>query len=74
MAAENTTTPTKVSARNPICRLCGESKESRYVIKVFGNAGLTKEISRYNFPAGFENKTSLYDNLSHPPFVVERAR
>mgnify|MGYP002804314411 CR=1 FL=1 len=46
MAAENTRTPTKVSARNPICRLCGESKESLYLIKVFGNAGLSKEISK----------------------------
>jgi hypothetical protein len=42
--AENKETPTKISARNPVCRLCFESKEGRHVIKIFSETGLSQEL------------------------------
>ncbi|CAB3977324.1 Hypothetical predicted protein [Paramuricea clavata] len=41
---ENNETPTKISARNPVCRLCCESKEGRHVIKIFSKTGLSQEL------------------------------
>ena len=37
-------TPTKISGRNPGCRLCGGSHESRYVPQIFSKAGLSKDL------------------------------
>jgi hypothetical protein len=42
--AENKETPTKISARNPVCRLCCESKECRHVIKIFSETGLSQGL------------------------------
>ena len=36
--AESMTTPTKISARNPVCRLCGGSHECRYMLRIFSKA------------------------------------
>ena len=37
-------TPTKISPRNPVCRLCGDSHESRYMLRLFSKAGSTKDL------------------------------
>lgn len=37
-------TPTKISPRNPVCRLCGDSHESRYMLRIFSKAGSTKDL------------------------------
>lgn len=37
-------TPTKISPRNPICRLCGDSHESRYMLRIFSKAGSSKDL------------------------------
>ena len=37
-------TPTKISPRNPACRLCGDSHESRYMLRIFSKAGLAKDL------------------------------
>ena len=37
-------TATKISARNPGCRLCGGSHESHYVPRIFSKAGLFKDL------------------------------
>ena len=42
--AENKETPTKTSARNPVCRLCCKSKEGWHVIKIFSKTGLSQEL------------------------------
>ena len=42
--AESISTPTKISARNPVCRLCGGSYESRYMLRIFSKAGSTKDL------------------------------
>ena len=34
-------TPRKMSSRNPVCRLCGESHESRYMLRIL--AGSSKD-------------------------------
>ena len=39
---ESMSTSTKISARNPVCRLCGGSHESRYMLRIFSKAGLSK--------------------------------
>ena len=36
-------TPTKISARNPVCRLCSGSYESCYMLRIFSKAGSTKD-------------------------------
>ena len=36
--AESISTPTKISARNQVCRLCGGSYESRYMLHIFSKA------------------------------------
>ena len=41
--AENKDTPIKISAKNPVCRLCCEHKERRCVIPIFHKAGLMQE-------------------------------
>ena len=41
---ESISTPTKISARNPVCRLCGGSHESRYMLPIFSKAGLSKAL------------------------------
>ena len=43
-ALHRMSTPTKISARNPGCRLCGGSHESRYVPRIFSKAGLSKDL------------------------------
>ena len=35
--------PTKTLARNPVCMLCWESKDSRHVVKIFSKAGRNLE-------------------------------
>ena len=42
--AESMTTPTKISARNPVCRLCGGSHECRYMLRIFSKADLSKDL------------------------------
>ena len=42
--AESMSTSTKISARNPVCRLCGGSHESRYMLQIFSKAGLYLKI------------------------------
>ena len=42
--AESMSTPTKISARNPVRRLCGGSQESRYVLWIFSKAGSSKDL------------------------------
>ena len=42
--AESISTPTKISPRNPVCRLCGDSNESRYMLRIFSKAGSTKDL------------------------------
>ena len=37
------TRPTKTLARNPVCMLCWESKDSRHVVKIFSKAGRNLE-------------------------------
>lgn len=41
--AESMSTPTKISPRNPVCRLCGDSFESCYVLRTFSKAGSSKD-------------------------------
>ena len=36
--AESISTPTKISARNQVCGLCGGSYESRYMLHIFSKA------------------------------------
>ena len=35
---------TKISARNPVCRLCGGSHESRYMLRIFSKAGSSRDL------------------------------
>ena len=42
--AESISTSTKISARNPVCRLCLGSHESRYMLWIFSKAGLFKDL------------------------------
>lgn len=42
--AESMSTPTKISPRNPVCRLCGDSHESRYMLRIFSKAGSAKDL------------------------------
>ena len=42
--AVNIQTPQKISARNPVCMLCGNSYESCRMIRVFGKSGSTKAL------------------------------
>lgn len=46
MADNKQATPTKIFARNPVCRLCAESKDSRHVVRIFSKAGGTQELCR----------------------------
>ena len=51
--AEGMSTPTKISARYPGCRLCGGSHEGRYVPRIFSKAGLSKDLySKVYKPCG----------------------
>ena len=42
--AESMSTPPKISARNPVCRQCGGSHESRYMLRIFNKAGSCKDL------------------------------
>ena len=42
--AESMSTPTTISARNPVCKLCGGSQESGYMIRILSTAGLSKVL------------------------------
>ena len=37
-------TPTKISPRNPACRLCGDSHESRYMLRLFSKSGSEEDL------------------------------
>ena len=37
-------TPTKISARNPVCKLCGGCYESPYMLRIFSKAGLSQNL------------------------------
>ena len=37
-------TPTTISPRNPGCRLCGDSRESRYMLRIYCKAGSEKDL------------------------------
>ena len=37
-------TPTTISARNPVCKQCGGSYESPYVLRIFSKAGLSQNL------------------------------
>ena len=37
-------TPTKITIRSPVCRICGVSRESRHVVRIFGKAWSTKDM------------------------------
>ena len=37
-------TPTKITIRSPVCRICGASRESRHVVRIFGKAWSTKDM------------------------------
>ena len=42
--AESMSTPTTISPRNPGCRLCGDSRESRYMLRIYCKAGSEKDL------------------------------
>ena len=42
--AESMSAPTKISARNPVCILCDCSHESRYMLRIFSTAGLSRDL------------------------------
>ena len=53
--AESMSTPTKIYARNPLCRLYGGSHESSYIIRIFSKAGLSKDLySKVNKTCGIK--------------------
>ena len=37
-------TSKKISPRNPVCRLCGDSHESRYMLRIFSKVGSSKDL------------------------------
>ena len=37
-------TPATISSRNPVCRLCGGSHESHYMLRIFRKAGLFNDF------------------------------
>ena len=41
---ESMSTPTTISARNAVCKLCGGSHESGYMLRIFSTAGLSKVL------------------------------
>ena len=42
--AESMSSSTKISAGNPVCRLCGGSHESRCVVGIFRKVGSSKDL------------------------------
>ena len=42
--AESMSTSTKISGRNPVCRLCGGSHKSCNMLRTFRKAGLPKDL------------------------------
>ena len=42
--AESMSTPRKISARNPVRRLCGGSHQSRYMLSIFSKARSSKDL------------------------------
>ena len=61
----------KIFARNPVCMLCLESKDSRHVVKIFSKAGGNLEgcpSFRHSLPPSLI-KISVHANLSHPQFL-----
>ena len=44
---ESMSTPTTISARNAVCKLCGGSHESGYMLRIFSTAGLSKVLQVY---------------------------
>ena len=42
--AESMSASTKISARNPVCKLCGGSHDIRYMLRIFSKAGLSKDV------------------------------
>ena len=41
---ESMSSPTTLSARNPVCKLCGGSHESGYMLRIFNTANLSKVL------------------------------
>ena len=41
---ESMSASTKISARNLVCRLCGGSHESCYMLRICSKAGLSKDL------------------------------
>ena len=37
-------TPRKISARNPVCRLCGNANETRHMLRIFSKSGKEKDL------------------------------
>ena len=37
-------TPRKISARNPVCRLCGNVNETRHMLRIFNKSGKEKDL------------------------------
>ena len=42
--AESMSASAEISARNPVCRLCGGSHDIRYMLRIFRKAGLSKDL------------------------------
>ena len=61
-------TPTKISARNPVCKLCGGSYESPYMLRMFSKAGLSQNLySKLHKISGItisEDDTTWYEDNS----------
>ena len=37
-------TPRKISARNPVCRLCGNANETQHMLRIFSKSGKEKDL------------------------------
>ena len=37
-------TPTKITTRNPVCRLCGGCQDTRHMVRIFSKAGTSKNL------------------------------
>ena len=63
--AEDMSIPRKISGRNPVCRLCGGSHESRYMLRIFSKAGLSKDLySKVYKTCGIKFLTTIADTRS----------
>ena len=68
--AESMSTSTKISARNPVCRLSVGSHESRYMLRIFSKAGSFKYLySKVYKTCGNVRKTFEDDTRSAVLFI-----